>query len=262
MWEGWKRVSSVLTPVSVTLSWMWPNEAQQEIWLFPICSTHPSECSRWSAGLISIGLAEIARLLNNYSNIASTHHSPRSHKSRSHHAGMVSSHRTPTCPRLLPAILFSAPPPLVSQILILEYFRPQSQTLRSTLPSSRRDEASECPLRRRGATKGGQWEQLASHMRWSSAASPTKRARGSETKLTTPRGERLMTTRAGRRDTKGMLIYMTLDPFTASKLPVLICSVFKTSLCLVPRRDAATGPCLYPAMIQSGFLPFTTKRER
>lgn len=45
MWEGWTRVSSVLTPVSVTLSWMWPNEAQQEIWLFPICSTHPSECS-------------------------------------------------------------------------------------------------------------------------------------------------------------------------------------------------------------------------
>lgn len=23
MWEGWTRVSSVLTPVSVTLSWMW-----------------------------------------------------------------------------------------------------------------------------------------------------------------------------------------------------------------------------------------------
>lgn len=167
------------------------------------------QSARWSAGLSFIGLAEIARLLNNYSNTASIHRSLRGHKSRSHHPGMASSHRTPTCPRLLPAILFSIPPPLVSQILILEYFRPHSRTLRSTLPSSRGDEASECPLRRCCATKGGRWEQPASHMRWSSAASPTKRARGSETKLTTPRGERLMTTRAVRRDKRNAYLHDT-----------------------------------------------------
>lgn len=44
MWEGWTRVSSVLTPASVTLSWMWPNGAQQEIRLFPVCFARLSQC--------------------------------------------------------------------------------------------------------------------------------------------------------------------------------------------------------------------------
>lgn len=39
-----------------------------------------------------------------------------------------------------------------------------------------------------------------------------------QTKLSTPGGERRMGTRAVRTDTKGMLIYVTLDPFAASTL--------------------------------------------
>lgn len=136
MWEGWTRVSSVLTPVSVTLSWMWGPTRGSAV-PYPLRSS-----VRLLADLISVVLAEIATLPNNYSNVASTHRSPRGHKSQNHHPGMESSHRPPTCPRLVPAILFSVPPPLLSQILTSEYFGPQSRTLRSTLPSSRRDEAS------------------------------------------------------------------------------------------------------------------------
>lgn len=45
-----------------------------------------------------------------------------------------------------------------------------------------------------------------------------KKATRNTPKLTTPRGERLMATRAVRTETRGMLIYVTLDPFTASSL--------------------------------------------
>lgn len=134
MWEGWTRVSSALTPVSLTLSWMRGQELSSSNLAVPdllcsfvstllICRVYFDHNSRDT------------RLLNNYSKVASTHHSRRGHKSQNHHPGMASSHRPPTCPWLLPAFLFSALLSLLSQILTSEYFRPQSQTLRSTLPS-------------------------------------------------------------------------------------------------------------------------------
>lgn len=146
MWEGWTRVSSALTPVSVTLSWMWGPQPSSRDSAVPDLL-----CSFVSALQIHRVYfdhdSQDARLLNDYSKVASTHHSPRGHKSHNHHPGMACSHRPPTCPQLLPAFLFSTPPPLLSQILTLEYFRPQSQTLRSTLPSSGGDEASESERR-------------------------------------------------------------------------------------------------------------------
>lgn len=133
MWEGWTRVSSGLTPVSVTLSWMWGQQLSSGDSAVPdLLIRHTLQICRvyfdhdgWDASLP-----------NNYSKVASTHHSPRGYKSQSHHPGMASSHRPPTCPwLLLDFFLFSAPLLLLSQILTSEYFRPQSQTLRSTLPS-------------------------------------------------------------------------------------------------------------------------------
>lgn len=220
MWEGWTRVSSVLTPVSVTLSWMW---GPTRDWAAPYLLRSSVRLRAELRGPFRRRWPQIATPPNNSSNVASTHRSPRGHKSQSHHPGMESSHRPPTCPPLVPAILFSVPPPLLSQILTSEYFRPQSQTLRSTLPGSRRDEASESPLRRRCTEtpkavgensrpfirNGAQQRHCVKHEGEGSSG---------QTKRSTPGGERGMGTRAVRTDTKGMLIYVTLDPFAASTL--------------------------------------------
>lgn len=206
MWEGWRRVSAALTPVSVTLSWMWgqqpssrdsavPDLLRSFVSALQICRVYFDHDSR------------DARLLNNYSKVASTHHSPRGLKSQNHHPGMASSHRPPTCPRLLRAFLF---PALISNPDFGIYFRPQNQTLRSTLPSSVADEASESERR---CTK-------------------TEKARGEsrrgETTLTTPTGERLMASGAVGTETAARLIYMILDPF--NRVPSLCLSV------LIPHR--------------------------
>lgn len=59
IWEGWKRVSSSLTSVSVTLSWMWPNEAglqtstQQRFGYFVSASRSHFDCTFSQASRLS-----------------------------------------------------------------------------------------------------------------------------------------------------------------------------------------------------------------
>lgn len=213
-------------------------------------------------------LAQIETLPNNYSNVAATHRSPRGHKSQNHHPGMESSHRPPTCPRLVPAILFSVPTPLLSQILTLEYFGPQSRTLRSTLPSSRGDEASEGPPRRLctetpKAVGENSWPLIRNGAQQHHCGPPTKQA-GGRTQQRPNGAEHTRRTKANgntsSENTHKRNAYLRdTGPLRSIHSPLSLCTHPTSSLkqlCVwfhasFMFQDAAAAPCLHLAGARS-----------
>lgn len=213
-------------------------------------------------GLISTALAEIATLPNNSSNVASTHRSPRGHKSQNHHPGKESSHRPPTCPPLVPPILFSVPPPLLSQILTSEYFGPQSRNPAVNAP--KQHEASESPLRRHCTeTPKAVGENSRPLMRNGAqqhhCVPPTKEARGRTQQQPneaehTPRRKANGNTSSENRHKRNAYLRDT-GPLRSVRSPLSLCTHPTSSLkqlCVwfhasFTFRDAAAAPCLHLA---------------
>lgn len=217
MWEGWTRVSSALTPVSVTLSWMW---GPTRDWAVPYLLRSSVRLLIRGAQMVP---AQIATPPNNHSNAASTHRSPRGHKSHNIILGwrvltglqpahdsfrlfyfpsrrrfyLKSRLRNILDPRAGPCGQRSQAAEEMKLLKVVAALKHPRRSVRTAGPSYVMELSSiaVCPQQRKQAGEGS----------------------SGQTKLSTPGGER----RAVRTDTTGMLIYVTLDPFAASVLHYL-----------------------------------------